>query len=55
LAIFLSGSAPESGSSRPGRFCNGRRLRVGGDYALIAAMSGLVAMMFMTRVIQIGD
>ena len=32
-----------------GRFCNDRLLRVGG-YALIAAMSGLVPMMFMTRV-----
>ena len=36
---------------RPGRFCNRRRTRVGGSYALITAISGLVPMMFMTRVI----
>jgi len=36
---------------RPGRFCNGRRTDVGGSYALIAAISGLLPMMFMTRVI----
>ena len=37
--------------SRHGRFCNRRRTHVGGSYALIAAISGLVPMMFMTRVI----
>jgi len=36
---------------RPGRFCNSRRTDVGGSYALIAAISGLLPMMFMTRVI----
>ena len=35
----------------PGRFCNSRRTDVGGSYALIAAISGLVRMMVMTRVI----
>ena len=39
------------GVDRPGRFCNSRRTDVGGSYALIAAISGLVPMMFMTRVI----
>jgi hypothetical protein len=34
-----------------GRVCNSRRTHVGGDYPLIAASSGLVPMMFMTRVI----
>jgi hypothetical protein len=37
-------------SSHPGRLCNGKLLRVGGYYALIAAMSGWTPMMFMTRV-----
>jgi len=36
---------------RPGLFCNSRRTDVGGSYALIAAISGLLPMMFMTRVI----
>jgi hypothetical protein len=50
--IFLSGSASDPDFSRPGRFCNSGRTYVGGgDYALIAAISGLVPMMFMTRVI----
>jgi hypothetical protein len=34
----------------PWRFCNSPRTDVGGSYALIAAISGLVPMMFMTRV-----
>jgi hypothetical protein len=34
-----------------GGVCNSRRTHVGEDYALIAAISGLVPMMFMTRVI----
>jgi hypothetical protein len=38
-------------SSHLERFCKSRRTGVGGDYALIAAISGLVPMMFMTRVI----
>ena len=33
-----------------GGFCNCRRAHVGGDYALIAAVSGWTPMMFMTRV-----
>ena len=32
-------------------FCNSRRTHIGGDYALIAAISGWMPMMFMTRVI----
>ena len=40
----------DADSSRPGRFCNGRRPYFGGDYALIVAMSGWTPMMFMTRV-----
>jgi hypothetical protein len=50
LVGFLSGSASEAGSIGPERFGNGRRPHVGGDYALIAAMSGWTPMMFMTRV-----
>ena len=48
--LFLSGSASDADFSRPGRFCNSGRTHVGGDYALIAAMSGWTPMMFMTRV-----
>jgi len=36
---------------RPEQFCNSRRTDVGGSYVLIAAISGLVPMMFRTRVI----
>jgi hypothetical protein len=50
LVIFPTVGVADAGSSRPGRFYNGRRPHVGGGYALIAAMSGLVPMMFMTRV-----
>jgi len=50
LVALLSGSASDEDCSRPGRFCNGRRTHVGGDYAFIAAMSGWTPMMFMTRV-----
>jgi hypothetical protein len=38
-------------STALGWFCNSPRTDVGGSYALIAAISGLVPMMFMTRVI----
>jgi hypothetical protein len=47
LVDFLS----DPDFSRPGRFYNSGRMYVGGDYALIAAISGLMPMMFMTRVI----
>ena len=33
-----------------GQFFNSRQPHIGGDYALIAAMSGWTPMMFMTRV-----
>jgi hypothetical protein len=49
LTVFRTGSAADKDSSHLGWFCNDRLLRAGG-YALIAAMSGLVPMMFMTRV-----
>ena len=45
-----AGSASDQDFSHPERFCKGRRTGVGGGYALIAAISGLVPMMFMTRV-----
>jgi hypothetical protein len=48
---FVPGSASDQDFSHPERFCKSRRTGVGGDYALIAAISGLVPMMFMTRVI----
>jgi hypothetical protein len=38
-------------SAALGQVCNSRRTHVGCYYALIAAISGLVPMMFMTRVI----
>jgi hypothetical protein len=47
---FSIGKASDQDFSRPGRFCNSRWTYVGGDYALIVAMSGLVPVMFMTRV-----
>jgi hypothetical protein len=50
LTVFRTGSAADKDSSHPGRFCNGRLLRVGGDYALIAAMSGWTPKIFITRV-----
>jgi len=49
LTVFRTGSAADKDSSHLGRFRNDRLLRVGG-YALIAAISGLVPMMFMARV-----
>jgi hypothetical protein len=49
LTVFRTESAADKDSSHLGWFCNDRLLRAGG-YALIAAMSGLVPMMFMTRV-----
>jgi hypothetical protein len=36
--------------SLPGAVCNSRRTHVGCDYALVTANSGLVPMMFRTRV-----
>src|SRR5205807_3196710 len=50
LAIFPSGRSPGADSSDLGRFCAGRWAQVCDDYALIAAMSGWMPMMFMTRV-----
>ena len=38
------------GASRSGQCCNRRRTHAGYVYALIAAMSGSVPMIFMTRV-----
>jgi hypothetical protein len=48
---FLSGDTSDQDSTALGRVCNSRRTHFGSDYALIAAISGLVPMMFMTRVI----
>ena len=48
LTVIRTGSAADRDFSHLGRFCNDRLPRVGG-YALIAAMRGLVPMMFMTR------
>ncbi len=50
LAIFPSGRSPGADSSGLGRFCAGRWAQVCDDYALIAAMSGWMPIMFMTRV-----
>jgi len=47
---FSTVGAGNAASSRLGRPCNGRRPHIGGDYALIDAMSGWTPMMFMTRV-----
>jgi len=52
LTAFATVGAADADCSGRGRFYNGRRAHVGGGYALIAAMSGLVPMMFMTRVIS---
>ena len=41
---------PDANSGRLVRFCNSRRTHVCDDYALIAASSGWVPKMFMTRV-----
>jgi hypothetical protein len=53
FSVF-GGFAPQSASdqnfSHPVRFCKGTRTGIGGAYTLIAAISGLVPMMFMTRV-----
>ena len=50
-AAAVENDRPHTAVGRPGRFCNSRRTDVGGSYALIAAISGLVPMMFRTRVI----
>ena len=50
VASFPTVGAADADSSRPGQFFNSRQPHVGGDYALIAAMSGWTPMMFMTRV-----
>jgi hypothetical protein len=42
--------AADADSGRLGRFCNGRRPHVEGNYALNAARSGGTPIMFMTRV-----
>jgi hypothetical protein len=48
---FLSGDSSDQDFSRPGAGLQEQTQHFGGDYALIAAISGLVPMMFMTRVI----
>jgi hypothetical protein len=50
VATFPTSGAADTDFRRPGQFFNNRQPHVGGDYALIAAMSGWTPMMFMTRV-----
>ena len=50
VAAFPTVGAADADSSRPGRLSNSGQPHVGGDYALIAAMSGWTPMMFLTRV-----
>jgi hypothetical protein len=50
LVVLYLGSASDRDFSHPERFYKSRRTGVRGDYALIAAICGLVPMMFMTRV-----
>ena len=50
VAAFPTAGAADADFSGPGRLSNSGQPHVGGDYALIAAMSGWTPMMFMTRV-----
>ena len=50
VAAIPTVSAADADSSPPGQFFNNNIRNVGGDYALIAAMSGWTPVMFMTRV-----
>jgi hypothetical protein len=47
---FLSGDISDQYFSRPGAGLQEQTHAFGGNYALVAAISGFVPMMFMTRV-----